>query len=118
MATAMLSVTTPRGGFTDGPNARRIARESNELTAQLAKDKPGRFGSFAMRPMQDTEGALLELTYALDVLKADGIGLLTSYGDKWLGHPTFAPVMDGLNGRKALPYPHHTVATCFLPQLQ
>ena len=30
----------------------------------------------------------------LDVLKAEGVGLLTSYGDKWLGHPSFAPIID------------------------
>jgi 6-methylsalicylate decarboxylase len=110
--TAILSVTTPQVSFTDPTNARRIARESNEWVARLAQDTPGRFGSFAMLPMQDTEGALRELTYALDVLKADGIGLLTSYGDKWLGHPSFAPVMDELNRRKAILYTHPTAANC------
>ncbi len=110
--TAMLSVTTPQVSFTDAANARRIARESNEWVAKLAKDNPGRFGSFAMLPMQDTDSALAELTYALDVLKADGIGLLTSYGDKWLGHPSFAPVMNELNRRKAILYTHPTAANC------
>jgi predicted TIM-barrel fold metal-dependent hydrolase len=112
VATAILSVTTPQVGFADAANARRIARESNEWSAQLAKDHPGRFGSFAMLPMQDTEGALRELEYALDVLKADGIGLLTSYGDKWLGHPSFTPIMDELNRRKAILYTHPTAANC------
>lgn len=112
VATAILSVTTPQVSFTDATNARRIARESNEWTARLAKDHPGRFGSFAMLPMQDTEGALRELEYALDVLKADGIGLLTSYDDKWLGHSSFAPVMDELNRRKAILYTHPTDANC------
>lgn len=110
--TSILSVTTPQVSFTDASNARRVARESNEWVARLAQDTPGRFGSFAMLPMQDTEGALNELTYALDVLKADGIGLLTSYGDKWLGHPSFAPVMDELNRRKAILYTHPTAANC------
>ena len=112
VATAMLSVTTPQVSFTDAVNARRIARESNEWTARLGQDNPGRFGSFAMLPMQDTEGALRELEYVLDVLKADGIGLLTSYDDKWLGHPSFAPVMDELNRRKAIFYTHPTAANC------
>ena len=112
VATAILSVTTPQVSFTDAANARRIARESNEWVARLAKDNPGRFGSFAMLPMQDTDGALRELEYALDVLKADGIGLLTSYNDKWLGHPSYAPVMDELNRRKAILYTHPTAANC------
>ena len=89
VATAILSVTTPQVGFADAANAARIARESNEWVARLGLDNPGRFGAFAMLPMQTTDGALRELAYALDVLKADGIGLLTSYGDKWLGHAAF-----------------------------
>jgi 6-methylsalicylate decarboxylase len=109
---SVLSVTTPQVGFTDAANARRIARESNEWVAQLSKDHPGKFGSFAMLPMQDIDGALREIEYSLDVLKADGIGLLTSYEDKWLGHPSFAPVMNELNRRKAILYTHPTAAAC------
>ena len=84
VTTTILSATTPQVTFLDAPNARRVARESNEWAARLGKDHPGRFGSFAMLPMQDTDGALREMEYALDVLKADGIGLLTSYNDKGL----------------------------------
>ncbi len=115
VAVAMLSVTTPQVSFLNMANAasaRRIARESNEWVARLGQTHAGRFGSFAMLPMQDTDSALNELAYALDVLKADGIGLLTSYGDKWLGHPAFAPVMDELNRRKAVLYTHPTSANC------
>ena len=112
VATSILSVTTPQVGFADAANARRIARESNEYAARLGADHRGRFGSFAMLPMQDSESALRELEYALDTLKADGIGLLTSYGDKWLGHPQFAPVLDELNRRKAILYTHPTAANC------
>jgi predicted TIM-barrel fold metal-dependent hydrolase len=112
VATAMLSVTTPQVTFADAASARRIARECNEYQARLAQEHRGRFGSFAMLPMQDADGALRELEYALDVLKADGIGLLTSYGDKWLGHAQFSPVMDELNRRKAVLYTHPTAASC------
>jgi predicted TIM-barrel fold metal-dependent hydrolase len=65
-----------------------------------------------MLPMHNMDAALKELEYAMDVLKADGIGLLTSYGDKWLGHASFAPVMDELNRRKAILYTHPTSANC------
>ena len=112
VGTAILSVTTPQASFADAANAQRIARECNEYAARLGTDHRGRFGSFAMLPMGSPDLALRELEYALDVLKADGIGLLTSYGDKWLGHPQFAPVMDELNRRKAILYTHPTQANC------
>ena len=112
VATSIVSVTTPQVGFTSAPDAARIARESNEWAARLNSDHPGRFGSFAMLPMQNMDVALREAEYALDVLKADGIGLLTSYGDKWLGHPSFAPLMAELNRRKTILYTHPTAANC------
>ncbi|MFZ2737511.1 MAG: amidohydrolase family protein [Burkholderiaceae bacterium] len=112
VATSILSVTTPQVSVFKIDQARKVARESNEWVASMARLHPGRFGSFAMLPMQDADSALREMEYALDVLKADGIGLLTSYGDKWLGHPSFAPVMDELNRRKAILYTHPTAANC------
>jgi len=112
VAVAMLSVTTPALNFASGDAARKLARECNDYAARLIADHPGRFGSFAMVPLTDVEGSLQEITYALDTLKADGIGLMTSYGDKWLGDPLFLPVMEELNRRKVIVYTHPTAANC------
>jgi predicted TIM-barrel fold metal-dependent hydrolase len=112
IAVAMLSVTQPGVNFTSGDTARKLCRESNEYAAKLIADHPGRFGSFAMIPLTDTEGSLKEIAYSLDTLKLDGIGLLTNYHDKWLGHPSFLPVMEELNRRKCVVYTHPATADC------
>jgi predicted TIM-barrel fold metal-dependent hydrolase len=112
VAVAMLSVTTPALNFTSGDSARKLARECNDYGARLVADHPGHFGSFATVPLTDVDGSLQEIAYALDTLKADGICLMTSYGDKWLGDPLFLPVMEDLNRRKALVYTHPTTANC------
>ena len=112
--TALLSVTTPGVVFRDLDVAagRRLARDCNEYAARLRGDHRGRFGFFAALPMLDTEGALQEIAYAIDTLGADGIGLLTSYGDTWLGDPRFFPIMEELNRRKLVVYTHPTAANC------
>jgi len=112
VATSILSVSNPGVAFADSPTARRLARSCNEYVARLVIDYPGRFGSFALLPVQDIDGSLREIEHALDVLKADGICLFTSYGDKWLGHQSFAPIIEELNRRKAVLYTHPAVAKC------
>jgi len=112
IAVSMLSVTQPGVNFLSGEAARKLARECNDYNAKLISDHPGRFGGWAMLPLTDTEGSLKEIAYALDTLKLDGIGLMTNYRDKWLGDPSFLPVMEELNRRKCVVYTHPSTADC------
>ena len=112
IATSITSPTTPQVGFLPPADAARVARESNEWARKLATDHPGRFGVFAMLPMPHIDECLKEIAYVFDTLKADGIGMMTNYGDKWLGYAEFAPVFEELNRRKALVYTHPTGANC------
>ncbi len=111
VATAITSVTTP-GRIFAGSEGRRVARECNEYAAKLVADHRGRFGMFAALPLTDTEGSLREIEYSLDTLHADGISLFTSYGDKWLGDPSFEPVMAELGRRKVVVYTHPDAPNC------
>ena len=112
VATAVLSISTPGIWFGDAEQARHMARLCNDYAAGMARDHKGRFGLFASVPMPDVDGALSEIEYALDTLKADGIGLMTSYGDSWPGDPRFAPVLAELSRRKALAYFHPLEPNC------
>jgi predicted TIM-barrel fold metal-dependent hydrolase len=109
---AIISLPHPVGVWPDQKNTRGLTREWNEYVAQLGRDYPGRFGQFAMLPILDIEGSLREIDYALDVLKADGINLMTNIGDKWLGDPYYIPIFDELNRRKAVVYTHPDAPDC------
>jgi len=112
IATSITSPTLPAVGFLPAAEAARVARASNEYARKLADQYPGRFGLFALLPMPHVDETLKEISYALDVLKADGVALMTSYGDKFLGDAAFAPVMAELNRRKVTAYTHPNEPAC------
>ncbi len=111
-ATSIMSPMPPQVVFLPPAEAAKVARASNEWSRQLAKDHPGRFGVFAMLPMPHIDESLKEIEYAFDTLKVDGVGIMTNYGDKWLGYAEFAPVFQELNRRKAVVYTHPMSPAC------
>ena len=112
VAAAVVSITNPGLWFGDSAATRRVARACNDFGAKLVDDQRSRFGLFAAMPLPDIDATLREIEYAYDVLHADGVGLFTSYGDMWLGHPSFRPVMEELNRRRAVVHVHPTAANC------
>tara|TARA_R110000824_G_scaffold288508_2_gene476474 strand:+ start:42165 stop:43130 length:966 start_codon:yes stop_codon:yes gene_type:complete len=112
VAASVISITNPGLWFGDVVQARRLARACNDYGADLVQNYPTRFGLFAALPLPDVDASLRELEYAYDTLQVDGIGLFTSYGDKWLGDPDFRPLMEELNRRKAVVTVHPTAADC------
>jgi 6-methylsalicylate decarboxylase len=112
--TAVLSLaSTPGVWFNAGPEAAsKMVRTSNDYAAEMMRDYPRRFGLFATLSMLNADTTLKEIEYAFDTLKADGVGLQTNYGDKWLGDAAYKPIFEELNRRKAVVYVHPLVAAC------
>lgn len=116
-STAILSLSAP-GVVVLGENgsaeSSKIARQVNEYAAKLRDSKPEKFGFFATVPsLVDVDAALAELRYAFDELHADGVTLLTRYGDgkNWyLGNKRFEPIWEELNKRSAVVFIHPTHA--------
>lgn len=109
IAVAVTELGLPGVWWAPPADARRLARFCNEFAAQMVRDYPRRFGLFATLPIPDIDGALAEVAYALDELHADGVGMLTSYGDVWTGDASFAPLYQELDRRKAVVHVHPTV---------
>lgn len=106
---AVVSITAPGVGFTEGANAVRVARQTNEYLAQLIAEHPTRYGAFALVPLPDVPAALAEIDYALDVLGLDGIGLFTNHKGTYLGDPEFEPVFARLAESNALVHVHPAI---------
>ncbi|MEU9160794.1 amidohydrolase family protein [Streptomyces sp. NPDC048424] len=108
IATGVLSYAAPLGAPGDVEGARATARDVNEFTAELMKDRPDRFGNFAVLPLPDVDGALVEAAHALDELDADGVMVLSNAHGRYLGDPDFEPLWAELDAREAVVLVHPT----------
>jgi 6-methylsalicylate decarboxylase len=106
IATSIVSVSVPGVHWGDDAQARGIARSVNEYTAEMVKDRPDRFGTFASLPLPDVEGATEEAVYALDQLHADGVIVMSNAAGRYLGDPLFEPLWVELDSRDAVVFIH------------
>ncbi len=106
IATTILSFTSPGVYFGDLAQTRALTRRCNDFLADIAARRPDRFGGFAFLPLPDVEASLREIERVHDDLKLDGICLLTSVDERYIGHPDFEPVYAELDRRKAVVFIH------------
>ncbi len=107
---AVTSISTPGVHVGDDARARSLARRCNELSATLIQAHPRRLGGFAALPLPDVDGALGELTYALDTLKLDGVVVFSNSNGVYLGDARFEPVFAELERRAAVVFVHPTAS--------
>ena len=103
---AVPSISTPGVHFGDDVAARILARRVNEYLADIKRDRPDRFGAFAILPLPDVEGALEQIAYALDVLELDGVSIFTNAGGRYLGDSYLDAVFTELHRRGAIVFVH------------
>jgi predicted TIM-barrel fold metal-dependent hydrolase len=103
---AITSISTPGVHTGDDAAARSLARRCNEMSAELVRDRPDRFGGFACLPLPDVDGALTELAYALDVLGLDGVVLFSNARGVYLGNARLDALFAELQRRRALVFVH------------
>ncbi len=106
IATSILSFTSPGIWFGDIARTHDLARRCNDYLAELTLRYPGRFGGFAFLPLPDIDAAIRELERVLNELALDGITLLTSVDDRYIGHPDFEPLYAELNRRRVVTFIH------------
>ncbi|KAG2156131.1 hypothetical protein DEU56DRAFT_875957 [Suillus clintonianus] len=120
--TAILS-PPPVTSSSIGEENRSEVRQQNIYASQLCAAYPDRFRFFAGLPfLDDVEASLEEIAFSFDVLGADGVALISSYGDgnsaKYVADDLYDPIWKELDRRSAVvllhgtqtpsstPYPH------------
>ena len=106
---AFMSISAPGVYFKDAMFSRKFARRCNEYMAKMIKENPEKLRAFAAVPLPDVTSAIQELKYALDVLKFDGIGLLSNVNGKYLGSKEYRSFFEELNQRNAIVFVHPIV---------
>ena len=112
--TSMLSLASISQGFwgLDAAAASKVCRACADYGAKMVADHKGRFGLFAPLNMIDVDSSLKEVGYAFDQVHADGIGLQSSYNGVYLGDPSYSPIWEELNRRKAVVFVHGPNSAC------
>jgi 6-methylsalicylate decarboxylase len=114
ISAALLSVPVPLAVH----DPRRVARSLNEAAVEAVWKAPERFGLLATLPLPDVDGALAEVAYAFDALRADGILLLSDYEGVYLGDPRFEPIFAELDRRNAVVFVHPAVSRSPIPTIE
>src|SRR5918992_4642434 len=102
----VVSLSTPNVFFTGAQHQPRVATMVNDSYAELIARHPTRFKGFASIPMDAPDAALEELHRAIDVLKLNGVVLLSNIGSKPLTSPQYRSFFAEANRMKLCIFLH------------
>ena len=83
--------------WADAENGAKLARMTNEFTAEVVERKPEYFCGVATLPLQDPQKAVAELEYAIGTLKLKGIAIGSNVRGKGYDEAEFSPVFERVN---------------------
>jgi 6-methylsalicylate decarboxylase len=113
IAAQVVSMPMAFAGSDDDPQfGTRLCRMINEGNAELIAKHPGRFGAFASLPADGPDEALVELAYALDELRLDGVLLTSNVRGHYFGDPFFEQVLAELERRQVPVFVHPVDSPC------
>ena len=108
IAVQLLSISDPGVEFLSQDKAAPLARACNDYVAEVIAEHPGRFGGFAALAPRDVDAARAEVERALHKLGLHGVGLLSSCEGRYLGDPSFEPLLADLDECRAWVFVHPT----------
>jgi predicted TIM-barrel fold metal-dependent hydrolase len=97
----------------DDANARYLTRSVNEALAKFSSGAPDKLGFFATLPLPDVDGALREMSHALDTLGADGVVLLSHQNGVYVGDPACEALYAEMDRRGVVCFIHPTIPAYF-----
>ena len=107
---SVISMPTPHTYHGDSGMAREVTRAVNEEYASLCRKYPDKFGFAAALPLPDTDGALEEISYAMERLGALGVKVASNSDGVYIGDSRFDSVFAELDKRGAIVIIHPSPA--------
>jgi predicted TIM-barrel fold metal-dependent hydrolase len=112
---AYLSVTAPGFSSLTGQDAIRLAYDVNSWLATLTAESIGKFGAFAMVPLDSADTARVTAEAAIEGMQLDGVGLYTSTAGRYLGSSDLDPLWEYLEAQQVPVFIHPVVGSVQVP---